>query len=160
MDKQRGKFFHLATADWYELEIIHCKEEKGNGAGSCWHTGCVRCTMSMGEVSSRMRVGEESCVILSLPIVSGHIMGRKNPATSQVHQDQESWCPFSLWCICEHYSWCLQTCGACNKQKSKLETNQVWFKSLVMEEAFEKPYLSMWFFLWGQKGEKPVSASF
>lgn len=34
VDKQRGKFFHLATAAWYELEIIHCKEEKGNGAGS------------------------------------------------------------------------------------------------------------------------------
>lgn len=86
--------------------------------------------VSTGEVSRRMRgEEEESCVILSLPLVSGRMMGRKNPAMCQVHQDQESWCPFSLWCTCEHYSWCLWTCGACNRQKSKLETNLVWFKS-------------------------------
>lgn len=47
VDKQRGKFFHLSTAAWYELGIIHQKEEKGNGAGSCWHMGCVQCSASM-----------------------------------------------------------------------------------------------------------------
>lgn len=35
VDKERGDFFHSAAAACYELEVNHCKEEKGNMAGSC-----------------------------------------------------------------------------------------------------------------------------